>query len=125
MECGIAALNKLVAHDTSANSSSQAEFFDYLCEREREYSAEFSSTRREDLQKASQSLTQAKDILKMLVEEVPSSNQLVQACKLYLSSELFMSELEVLAYFNYHVTFPFLNDKKSGVASPGCLQGFV
>jgi len=52
------------------------------------------------LGKAAQSLLQAKDILKMLVEEVPSSNQLVQACKLYLSSELFMSELEFLVYFN-------------------------
>ena len=107
VECGIVALNKLVAHDTSANSSSQAEFFEYLCKREREYSAGFSSTRREDLQKAAQSLPQAKDILKMLVEEVPSSNQLVQACKFYLSSELFISELEMptLTNFLYFSTF--------------------
>ena len=32
----------------------------------------------------------------------------MQSCSLYLSSELFITELQALAYFNYHVTFPFL-----------------
>ena len=36
------------------------------------------------------------------------SNQLVESCKIYLSSELFITELECLAYFNHFVTFPFL-----------------
>ena len=30
-------------------------------------------------------------------------------CKLNIESELFIMELEVVAVFNHHVTFPFLN----------------
>ena len=45
----------------------------------------------------------------MLVNEVEGTNQLVESCRIYLSSELFIIELECLAYFNHYVTFPFLN----------------
>ena len=45
----------------------------------------------------------------MLLDEVESTNQLVESCKIYLSSELYITELECLAFFNHHVTFPFLN----------------
>ena len=31
------------------------------------------------------------------------------AFRLYIESELFIMELEVLAFLNHHVTFPFLN----------------
>ena len=61
------------------------------------------------LGKSAASLVEAFPILKMLVEEVVESNQLVEACKIYLSIEIFLTELEVLAYFTYHVTFPFLH----------------
>ena len=54
-------------------------------------------------------MLQAVDILQILIEEAGNKNQLVEACKLYLSSELFITELEALAFFNHHVTFPFLN----------------
>ena len=37
------------------------------------------------------------------------TNQLVESCKMCLSSELFITELECLAYFNHFATFPFLN----------------
>ena len=45
----------------------------------------------------------------MLVNEVEGTNQLVESCRIYFSSELFIIELECLAYFNRYVTFPFLN----------------
>ena len=45
----------------------------------------------------------------MILDETHTSNQLVEACQIYMGSELFYSELEALAYFNYTVTFPFLH----------------
>ena len=45
----------------------------------------------------------------MLVDEVEGTNQLVESCKTYLPSELFIMGQECLAYFNHFVTFPFLN----------------
>lgn len=51
----------------------------------------------------------AKYILQKYVDEVESTNQLVEVCKIYLSSEPFIAELEYLAYFNHFITFAFLN----------------
>ena len=45
----------------------------------------------------------------MLVDEVEGINQLVESCQIYLSSELFINELECLGFFNHNITFPFLN----------------
>ena len=45
----------------------------------------------------------------MLLDEVQVPNQLTESCKIYLASDLFLTELECLAYFNHFVTFPFLN----------------
>ena len=45
----------------------------------------------------------------MLVNKVEGTHQLVKSCRIYLSSELLITELECLAYFNHYVTFPFLN----------------
>ncbi|KAG1667875.1 Cyclin-A2 [Nymphon striatum] len=59
--------------------------------------------------KAASSVLQAKDIIQMVIDEVEGTNQLVESCRIYLSSELFITELECLAYFNHFVTFPFLN----------------
>ncbi|KAG1673895.1 [3-methyl-2-oxobutanoate dehydrogenase [lipoamide]] kinase, mitochondrial [Nymphon striatum] len=59
--------------------------------------------------KAASSVLQAKDIIQMVIDEVERTNQLVESCRIYLSSELFITELECLAYFNHFVTFPFLN----------------
>ena len=40
-------------------------------------------------------------MLKMLLDETTTINQLVEACKIYLSSELFFTEFEPLAFFNH------------------------
>ena len=55
------------------------------------------------------SLVEAYPILKLLVDEVVESNQLVEACKIYIPIEIFLTALEVLVYLTHHVTFPFLH----------------
>lgn len=111
VEAGIEALLSLITHDKSAKSCSQADMFEHICEREGVNKRVFLYQQRRfaKLGKAASSVLQAKDILQMLVDEVEGTNQLVEACRIYLSSELFITELESLSYFNHHVTFPFLN----------------
>ena len=48
-------------------------------------------------------------MLKILLDKITSTNQLIEACKIYLSNELFFPELEALAFFIHNITFPFLN----------------
>ena len=62
-----------------------------------------------NLGKAAAAILEAYPILNMLLEEVNSTNQLIEACNIYMSSEFFKTELEVLTYFNYKVTFPYLH----------------
>ena len=38
-------------------------------------------------------LSKTKDILTMLLDEVEGTNQLVESCKIYLTSKLFITEL--------------------------------
>jgi hypothetical protein len=111
VEAGIDAILKLVTHNKSANSCSQADLFECICEREGEVKRIFLYQQRRfaKLGKAAASILNAKDILNTLLEEIDSTNQLTEACKIYMSSELFITELECLAFFNHHVTFPFLH----------------
>ena len=55
------------------------------------------------------SILSALPLLTMLLDVTSNTNLLVQLCQLYLQSEVFITELEVLAFFTYQVTFPFLN----------------
>ena len=55
------------------------------------------------------SILQAFPLLQSLLEETWKSNLLVQACKIYLDCELFLTELQLLAYFTKKITLPFLN----------------
>ena len=110
MEAGIDALLNLITHK-SANSCSQADLFDYICEREGVSKRVFLYQQRRfaKLGKAASSILEAKDILTMLLDEVEGTNQLVESCRIYLSSELFITELECLSFFNHYITFPFPN----------------
>ena len=47
-------------------------------------------------------------LMKLLMDSY-TNNLLVQACKLCLESEIFLTELKVLAYFTHQVTLPLLN----------------
>ena len=104
-EAGSKALLALITHDKSAMSCSQADLFDYICERE-------STSKRAFLYQQRRFATLGKAALSIL-DEVEGTNQLVEDCKIYLSSELFITELECLAYFNHFITFPFLNCVKT------------
>ena len=111
VESGIDVLLKLITHNKSGNSCSQADQFDHICEREGVVKRVFLYQQRRfaKLGKAAASILNAKDILLMLLDEIQVTNQLTESCRIYLSSDLFLTELECLAYFNHYVTFPFLN----------------
>ena len=111
VEAGIEAILKLVTHNKSANSCSQADLFERICEREGQVKRIFLYQQRSfaKLGKAAASILNAKEILNMLLDEIQSTNQLTESCRIYMSSELFMTQLECLAFFNHYVTFPFLN----------------
>ena len=101
----------LVSHKSSAKPSSHGETFDFICERENVVKRLFLYQQRRftKLGKSAASLLESYQQLQMVVDEVKESNQLVEACRIYLASEIFKTELEVLAYFTHYVTFPFLN----------------
>ena len=111
VEAGIEVLLNLVAQKTSAKPSSHGDTFDFICEREKVNKRLFLYQQRRfaKLGKSAASILESFSILQMVVDEVKESNQLVEACRIYLASEIFKTELEVLAYFNHHVTFPFLH----------------
>ena len=111
VDAGIDALMSSVSHAHSGKTTSQADLFDYICEREGVVKRLFLYQQRRfaKLGKAAASVVDAYPILKLLLDEVQETNQLVEACKIYIESEIFLTELEVLAYFNHKVTFPFLH----------------
>ena len=111
VEAGIESLLKLVTHRHSGNNTSQADTFDHICESEVVVKRLFLYQQRRftNLGKSAASLLEAYPILKMLVEKVAVNNQPVEAYKIYLASEIFKTELEVLAFFTHHVTFTFLH----------------
>ena len=111
VESGIDAIISLVTSNKSANSCSQADLFQHICDREGVSKRIFLYQQRRfaKIGKAAACILQASDVLTMLLDEVQVTNQLVESCKVYMASELFITELECLAYFNHNVTFPFLN----------------
>ena len=93
IEAGIEALLSLITLGTSGKSSSQADLFDHICEKEQIHRRVFLYQQRRVviLGKAALCIRQAKDILQMLIIEVEGTNQLVESCRIYLSSELFIT----------------------------------
>jgi hypothetical protein len=111
VEAGIDAILKLVTHNKSANSCSQADLFERICEQSGQIKRIFLYQQRRfaKLGKAAASILNAKDVLNTLLDEIDTTNQLTEACKIFMSSELFLTELECLAFFNHYITFPFLH----------------
>ena len=87
-----------------------AQLCDHICERKGVTKRIFLYQERRfaKLGKSAAALMEAYPILRMVLDETHTSNQLVDSCHIYMESELFLSELRALAYFNYRVTFPFL-----------------
>ena len=101
----------LIIYDTFTKLCSQADLFDCICEKENVVKRIFLYQQRRfaKLGKAAPSLLEALPIIKKVLDETYNKNLLIEACKLYIECELFITELEFLAFFNHHVTFPFLN----------------
>ena len=101
----------LITHDKSAKSCSQSDLFDCICEKENVVKRIFLYQQRlfTKLVKAAASFLEAFPITKKDLDETYNNTSLIKACKLYIESQLFITELEVLAFFNHHVTYPFLN----------------
>ena len=96
----------LITHDKFAQSSSLADLFDHICEHENLTKHRFlhQQCRFAKIGKAAASFLAAMPVLWILFDETEATNLLIQFCRLYLSSELFITELEVLVYVDYHVT---------------------
>ena len=54
------------------------------------------------------SIIQALPLLEMLFQETPAENLLAQSSRIYLHCEIFITELRLLAFFNYNLVIPFL-----------------
>ena len=100
----------LITHDKSAKSFSN-NLFDRICDKENVVKRIFLYQQRRyaKLGKAAGSLLEALSIIKKDLDETYNNNLLIKACKLYIENKLFIMELEVLPFFNHHITFPFLN----------------
>ena len=111
VQAGMTALLKIVTPDTSANSCSLSVPFERLCI-QHGWSRKLQLYRERrfcKLGSCANAIIQALPIFEQLLEETPADNLLAQACRIYLKCEVFISELRLLAYFNFHVAFPFLH----------------
>ena len=81
---------KLVTHNKSANSCSQADVFESICEREGEVKRIFlyQQCRFAKLGKAATSILNAQKVPNML-HEIQTTNQLSEVRRIYTSSEIF------------------------------------
>ena len=102
---------KLVTYVKSANSYSLAEEFDYIVDREGKVKQMplYHQCKFAKLGYAAASLLAALPLLQMLLLETEKNNLLVQACRLYVNCEFFLTELHVLTHFKHKVTIPQLN----------------
>ena len=100
METVITSILKLVSHNKSANSTNEADLFDFILQRENKvnciemyYERVFTK-----LGYSAASISPCSHL----------SNQHIEIVRMFLDSELLMTELQVLAYFTHTITLPFL-----------------
>ena len=111
VEAGIYELLKLVTYDKSAKLCSLADEFDYILEREGKvkHMSLYHRHRFAKLRYAAVSILAALPLLQMLFIETEKNSLLVQACRLYVECEFFLTKLHALTYFTHEVTLPLLN----------------
>ena len=110
VEAAITSILSLVNHDKSAHSTSQANLFDYILQRENQvkHIAMYYERRFTKLGYSAASILQLLPYLCMLLNESYLSNQHIEIVRMFLDSEFLITELQVLAYFTHAVTLPFL-----------------
>ena len=111
VQAGMKALLKIVTPDKSANSYSLSGEFNRLCESigwEKKLTL-YQERRFCKLGSCANSIIQASPLLEMLLQETPAEKLLAQSCRIYINCEIFITELRLLAFFNFHVVFPFLH----------------
>ena len=111
VQARMTAFLKIVTPDTAPNSCSLSIPFEKLCI-EQGWSKKivlYKERRFCKLGSCANSIIQALPILEQLLEETPADNLLAQACLIYIKCEIFITELRLLSFFNYHVVFPFLH----------------
>ena len=93
VEAVIDPLITLVSQDKSGKSESQADSFDCISKWDgvRKCIFLYQQCRLAKLGKGAASIAQTYPMLKRLLSETTSTNQLVEACKIYLSSKLFFT----------------------------------
>ena len=108
---GIKSILSLVSHDKSATSTNQADLFDFILEREKKvkHMALYKERRFTKLGYACASILDALPFLQMVLNETHLGNQHVVMVRMFLDSDFFLVELQVLSYFTYKVTLPLLN----------------
>ena len=107
----IQAILKLVRYEKSGNSSSLAKEFDVIIEREGavKHMSLYHERRFTKLGYSAASILQAFPLLQSLLEKTWKSCLLAQTCEIYLDCELFLTELQSLAYFTKKITLSYLN----------------
>ena len=108
---GITAITKLITHEKCGNIVTLAEEFDRILEQEglTKHISLYIERRFTKLGYSSASILQVLPQITKLLMETWKSNLFIEACKLYVNCELFITELHFLAVFTHKVTLPFLN----------------
>ena len=111
VECAINALTKLISMDTSGKSSSLADEYDLLVEREgiKKCTMKYVERRFTNIGTTAASIRGNLDMYEKLLNETTRNNLLVRASKLYISCEYIICALTCLAYFTFKIGMPFLN----------------
>ena len=101
---------KITLVEAEIEACLQVDLFDHTCKRgQNKRVFLYQQHRFIKLGKTALSMLDDKDVLLVLLDEIDATNQLAEACKLYISSEPFITELECLDFLNHFVTFPYLN----------------
>ena len=109
--CGIKSILSLVSHDKSATSTNQADLFDFILEREKKvkHMALYKERCFTKLGYSCASILDALPFLQMLLNETHLSNQHVEMVRMFLDSDFFLIELQVLSFFTYKISLTLLN----------------
>ena len=100
-----------MTYNSSANSCSLADEFDYVIEREGKIKRMplYHQRRFAKLGCSAAAIIAALDLLQILLREIEKNNILVQSCKLYMECEFLLTKLQALSYFTRKVTLPLFN----------------